>query len=221
MVPREKPCLGYSYDESNPEDPWHSNRPITANFNGFTGWKNNRNGAIVEKAGDVRLNNFKAADNKLAGIEFSRTDWGNDMARVDNALVIGRSRGNADDVLMRATVRGIISPRTDHFLIENTRFFNFDWRNSAAFGSCSHCWHDHATDSGARNIRLRNITLDESVTRVFNLGTPYRAIFQDMDGSVTGKGPNSYITHYYAHLDQPECEYDKDYLGMVSCDNTV
>ena len=40
----------------------------------FTGWKCGRNGAIAETMGNVHWNNFKTADNFLAGIEFSLTN---------------------------------------------------------------------------------------------------------------------------------------------------
>jgi len=222
MVPREDPCGGISYDVDEPDDPWHNNRPITANFDGFTGWKNNRNGAIAEKVGDVRFNNFKVADNLLAGIEFSLTsEFGKEMARVSNALVIGKSAGNSDEILEAATARGIIAPRTDAFLIENVRFYNWNWGESAAFGSCSHCFHAAATDSGARTISTREIYLDETVTRIFNYGYPERAIFHDLDGTVTGKGADTYATAYYKHHDVAECEYDADYWGSVFCEPGV
>jgi hypothetical protein len=47
---------------------------ITANFNGLTSWKNGRAGAICKIVGDIRFNNFKTADNRMAGIEMSVTD---------------------------------------------------------------------------------------------------------------------------------------------------
>ena len=39
-------------------------------FEDFTGYRNKRNGAIALNVGDVRFNNFKTADNILAGVEF-------------------------------------------------------------------------------------------------------------------------------------------------------
>jgi hypothetical protein len=98
MVPRTYPCRPVSYNENNPDDPWYENPPIHANFNGLTSWKNNRNGAIAERVGAVHFNDFKVADNLLAGIEFSLTsDYG--MASINNALIIGRSQGNSDETL--------------------------------------------------------------------------------------------------------------------------
>ena len=46
---------------------------ITAEFRDFTSWKNVQNGAIFERIGDIRLINFKVADNLVAGIEVSQT----------------------------------------------------------------------------------------------------------------------------------------------------
>jgi len=117
MIPREYPCEPIVYDVNTPDDPYWLNRPITANFDDFTGWKNNRNGAIAEKVGDVHFNNFKVADNIMAGIEFSLTDeYGDDHAQINGALVIGYS-SNADGALTGAAIgpHGIITPRTENF----------------------------------------------------------------------------------------------------------
>jgi hypothetical protein len=71
MVPRTYPCQKLNFDGDVPDDPYWENPLITANFDNFVGWKNNRNGAIAKTVGDVRFNNFKTADNLLAGIEVS------------------------------------------------------------------------------------------------------------------------------------------------------
>ena len=47
---------------------------ITAVFENFTSFKNQRNGAIALDMGAVVMKNFKVADNILAGIEFELTD---------------------------------------------------------------------------------------------------------------------------------------------------
>ena len=90
MVPRKFPCKDINA-ETNP--------PITANFNNLISWKNGRNGAIAENVGDVRFNNFKTADNILAGIEFSLTNnpgVGDDKPGIYNALIIGRTENTEE-----------------------------------------------------------------------------------------------------------------------------
>jgi hypothetical protein len=71
LVPRTYPCSPIVYDPTNTTDPYHKNPLITSNFNRLVAWKNKRNGAIAETVADVRFNDFKVADNLLAGIEFS------------------------------------------------------------------------------------------------------------------------------------------------------
>lgn len=163
MIPRKYPCKPIVYDHSKPEDPWHLNPPITAHMYGLTAWKCGRNGAIATRIGDVRFHDFKVADNRLAGIEVSECDWhGENTTQIDNALIIGRTN-NTETILEKATPYGIIGPRTDNLRIDNCRFFNFDWNGAAALSDCSHCWHDHETDSGARTTRFSNMSFDSSV----------------------------------------------------------
>lgn len=115
----------------------------------------------------------------------------------------------------------MIGPRTENFRVDGARFFNFDWNQAAALSSCSHCFHPAATDSGARTIRFSNITIDSSVQRIANYQLPWRAIFLDEDGSITGKGAGSWATPYYPYHNHTECEYNETYYGGVFCDNTV
>jgi len=49
---------------------------------------------------------------------------------------------------------------------------------------------------------------------------PGRAILHDLDGSTTGKGPNSWATPYFAHNDQPECTKDESTESLF-CNNKV
>jgi len=147
MIPRKYPCR----DATGPTG---SNPLITTVFNGLVGYKCNRNGAIAEKVGNVQFENFKVADNLLAGIEFSVTaDADPFMAKINKALIIGKT-DNTETLLDRASPHGIITPRTENFLIENVQFYNYNWNSAAALGSCSHCFHDSATDSGARTVTI-------------------------------------------------------------------
>jgi hypothetical protein len=74
MNPLTYPCKSSTYDSSNPSDPFAKNPLITATFTNFLSYKNVINGAIAERVGDVRFENFKVADNLVCGIEFSLTD---------------------------------------------------------------------------------------------------------------------------------------------------
>ena len=55
-------------------------------------------------------------------------------------------------------------------------------------------------------------------------GYPSRAIFFDLDGTLTDLGPNSWAVAYWKHLEQPECFYDSATqftYGGILCEDTV
>ena len=205
MVPRKYPCKPVIKDLTRPDDMFWQNPLITANFNGLVSYKNGRAGAIFKTVGDIRLNNFKVADNKMAGIEMSVTEYGHyDMAGAYNALVIGRS-ANTERELELATPHGIVTPRTDHCVVKGAKFFNFvDGWKTAALSTCSHCWHDQATDAGARTIHLSGLEFTNVKRRIY-WDTPFKGLFYDLDGSLTGLGPKTWATSYFKHMEQPEC----------------
>jgi len=89
------------------------------------------------------------------------------MAQINDCLINGRSN-NSDENTDAASPRGVITARTEYFLVQNNRFFNFNWGEAAAFGTCSHCFHPAATDSGARTVTVRNNSFDSSVSLLIN-----------------------------------------------------
>ena len=121
----------------------------------FRGWKNNRNGMVGGKIGDVHLNRFKIADNLLAGMEMEKTHEyiGGDYAGVYNSVIIGKTE-NTEELLELASPRGIIGPRTNGMTIKGVQFFNFDFNDASALSTCSHCFHPAATDSGSRTVTI-------------------------------------------------------------------
>jgi len=87
--------------------------------------------------------------------------------------------------------------------------------------TCSHCYHPQATDSGARTITTSNLKFDSTVHTRIRYDYPYKAIFYDLDGTLTEKGPQTWATHHYPHLDVPECEHLEWVYNGVTCDNTA
>jgi hypothetical protein len=58
---------------------------------------------------------------------------------------------------------------------------------------------------------------DASVPRRILYQTPRREIIHDLDGSLTGVGPDSWATYFHPHLDQPECTNMSDKYDGVVC----
>jgi len=102
-------------------------------------------------------------------------------------------------------------------------FHDFNFNNAAALGTCSHCFHPAATDSGARTVRISEMEYN-NVDRIIRYQLPYRGIFIDKDGTTTKKGPNTMMTFGYEWNRQPECFFDDatlDKYNGVVCDSTV
>jgi len=205
------------------EDPYWQNPLETAVFQNLVSYKNGRNGAIAERVGAVQFHNFKTADNILAGIEFSLTeDVADGHAKIVGGVIIGKT-SNTEALLDAAMPHGIITPRTENFRIEGTTFHKFDWNNAAAFGTCSHCFHDAATDSGARQVTTTGLVFASTVTKKIRYQLPWRAIFHDEDGSLTGQGVNSWATPAWKHnaQDTTACSIDDAVYDGIVCDGTV
>jgi hypothetical protein len=208
------------YDYDKPEDPYHKNPLITANYIGTTAYKCARNGIIGDRLGDVRFIDSKVADNKLAGIEVSIVqEVKDDKCQVRNALIIGKS-ANTEPELEIFSPHGIICPGSENFVVRGAKFFNFDFNNAAALGTCSHCMHPAATDSGTRTSKVRELEFTNTPRRI-RYQYPWTDIILDQDGSLTGLGRNTWATFHYPHLDQPECTKNLDVYDGVICDSTV
>ncbi len=222
LIPRTYPCSPIVIDETNTTDPYWRNPLITARFVNFTGYKNQRNGAIAEKVGDVRWENFKVADNLLAGLEFSLvSDVLDGAAQINGALVIGRSE-NAEERTLTTFSHGIITPRTENFQVHDVKFFGFDVAGKAALGSCSHCFHPASTDSGARTVAFSKLYFDPTtVTTKIRYQYPFRDIFYDLDGTLTGLGAKTWATPYWKHNDQPECQDQLEVYDGLICNSNI
>ncbi len=111
------------------------------------------------------FDNFKLADNILAGFEVELTDTLVDgYAMLRNSLVIGRS-DNADEMTNSTFSHGVMGPRTEGFQVHNVKFYNFDIAGKAALGACSHCFSAPSTDSGGRTVTFSGLYFDPSVTK--------------------------------------------------------
>lgn len=118
-------------------------------------------------------------------------------------MVVGRSGSNWDGG--SSSPHGIISPRTDGSIFSNIRFYNFDFNSAAAIGTCSHCYSKPSTDSDARTVKTEALVFT-NVDRRVRYQYPFRGIINDLDGSLTGLGADSWATAFWQHnAAQPAC----------------
>jgi len=114
--------------------------------------------------------------------------------------------------------RGIYLAAREYFVVKDARFYNFNFNNAAAFGTCSHCTAPE--DKGTRTSTVSNIWFDDAtVTKRIKYDFPHRHIILDLDGTTTGKGPNSWATYYYKHNDWEGCDHVPDLYDGHVCDN--
>lgn len=123
-----------------------------------------------------------------------------------NSLIVGKSIGNpADDADLENT-RGLITPRTDGFSVENVHFENFE-KTMTVFKSCSFCFHFKKWVQGGKLTKFTGITYAgiTSTKKIF-WENWRREIYEDLDGSLTGKAAHSWVTPSGIHLkDQTAC----------------
>ena len=143
---------------------------------------------------------------------------------LDGALIVGRTESNmATDV---GSPRGIITPRTDRWWVRNVKFFNFNFNDAAALGSCSHCFFEPSTDSDSRTVKFANVVMDpDTVTIKVRSQFPHKYIFHDTDGSwITEKTEvgDAWATSNWGHnIVDPKCDRNVEVYDGIICEGTV
>ena len=82
------------------------------------------------------------------------------MTQINGALVIGKSANNNG----KAT-KGIVTAQTEYLVVKNVRFHDFG-ETGYAIGTCSHCEHGAATDSGARTVTFEGLEFYNTPKRI-------------------------------------------------------
>lgn len=213
--PKNKPCASFSIENSV--------FPIEASIEKFTTWRNREKGVIAEAVGNVVFKDIISADNPLSGIEISNLiDFPNGRSVIKDSLVIGQSQNPIKIANGSFRTKGIVTPRADNFLVSNISFFNFNSTNMANFGSCSRCEiAEPSTDSCARQIDFEKIFFDNSEINKVIWNYPKKAIYRDLDGTLTGKSPSGWATPFYNHNNVKECEINEKFDNGLICNNNV
>lgn len=183
------------------------------------GYRCKRNGVIGGNLGAVTLRRIKAIDNGLAGIEIEKVvDVADGIGKLEDSLVVGRS-SQWDGAGL--SPHGVITPRTDMWTVSNIRFFNFDWAQAAALGTCSHCYFEPSTDSDARTVKTERLAFTNVNMRI-RYQYPFKGILWDQDGTLTNLGAKSWATAFWKHnAAQSECQTDRLLYDGIICNNSV
>jgi hypothetical protein len=219
FIPRTYPCAPAA--QSWAADPYAANPPVQATISNFLTYKNNHVGLIGERMGAIQFVNITAIDNILAGIEISVSDNSPEgMHLINGALAVGLSQNPYNTQRFQdGASKGVITPKTENFLVTNVDFYNYNG-NMVAIGTCSHCEHAAATDSGARTVHFQGLSFHNVTQRVwFNI--PQRCILRDDDGTLTGLSGGGTVTYDYPHLEVPECQINQAVYNGIVCNNSV
>jgi hypothetical protein len=214
FVPSTNPC---GPDRVNEE----------AHFRDFTGYKNKRNGIIVEELGDLRFHDIKVADNLFSGVEFGKTDWGTWLNssspnyHLQDALIVGKSANYEEGNTGSGITRGLKGARREKMRVKDTIFANFDIDSSTthgAIGTCSHC-EGPDTDSSGRTYFFKNLFFI-STTQKVRFDTPFKEILYDEDGTLANS-THRWVIFDFPHLRVPECELSEATHNGLICNDTV
>eukprot|EP00051_Salpingoeca_urceolata_P019992 m.295984 g.295984 ORF g.295984 m.295984 type:complete len:3942 (+) comp19518_c0_seq1:299-12124(+) len=195
-----------------------SSEPAPQFLRNFTSFHNGGHGIFTKKGGDLHHVNAKLVENgdeellwfKLLSVRYYNDS---DLANVIDLLAVGSRDPGAP-----ASGRGLMCPQEEFFFVSGGTFVNYA---SGVISGCASCDSDQFLKQGGYTFRFERLAFDNSPVRV-EWTPPYKQIFHDLDGTLTGAGPFSTATPYYAYNDWPECPRAGAMLGEGTvCDGRV
>jgi hypothetical protein len=103
---------------------------------------------------------------------------------------------------LQAAVRAF---QHEYWLADGLTVVNYG--NVGALAGCNDCESDQFMRQGGYTYRWKNLVFENTNVRT-KWVAPFKDIFQDLDGSLTGVGPNSTVLPYWAFNNWPECPRD-------------
>ena len=126
-----------------------------------------------------------------------------------NSLRVGVGGGEADAV--NGTVFGLFLAQGENFTARDNTFVGYkypgkpeDYPNSgmvatAALSTCNHCDFPNTKCNGAKTSVVSGSTWVDTTARL-KWGKPYKAIIEDVDGSLTGAAAGTTVVPDWPHL---------------------
>ena len=120
---------------------------------------------------------------------------------------------------------GIITPQRDGWKVMNVSFFNFDFNDAAAIGSCSDCAIKpiEYADHGMRTTDFEGLQFnDSSVPRRIRFRDPFNDLFHDIDSTLSDGGADSWVVSNFKHIEShPNCSQSLEVHDGLICDSSV
>jgi hypothetical protein len=176
-------------------------------FYNFVLYQNGAAGLLAEEVGNTIFTNFTIADSGIAGMQFHLTNISKELVMVQNNIIIGQTVSNGLPDANLSNTYGIITPRSDGFMVSGMKFYNFP-ATMTVFQSCSECDNEMLSVTSGRASFFQGISYSNVLGNYIKWNGPRRNIFYDIDGSLSSNlfngstiRPNSTILPYYVHND--------------------
>ena len=217
--PRQRPCAPYS----------DTNLPIDTTYSNFVAYRCQRNGAIAEFLGKVTFKNFYITDVIESGIEIGNIDQSDLVGAgyIKDSCVVGVGRENSIPTgsNWRYKTKGITTPKTERFIVENVCLHSFTVAGQNPWSTCSHCQFWGTDDQDGRTITFRKIRYQDVTTSSYVYwNVPKKSILFDEDGSLYPERgiAGSWITPKMIHNEvQDACSNAPEWSTGTFCDSSV
>eukprot|EP00049_Salpingoeca_infusionum_P016727 m.345219 g.345219 ORF g.345219 m.345219 type:complete len:3928 (+) comp16139_c0_seq5:247-12030(+) len=201
--PHEDPC-----DTTSPPSPQY--------FYNFTSFHNGGHGIFGKKNGDLHHVNAKLVDNGNEELlwKIMKTVYREDDPHLKDSLLVNHPTNPR-----KKHVAGLMMPQNEFFHASGVKFVNY--LDGGAISGCASCGSSTDQKQGGYTYRFDGVSFTNSSKRTL-WTVPFRQIFLDLDGSLTGY-ENGTATPYYAFNHYPGlCDaMDETYDNGIVCNGTV
>jgi hypothetical protein len=178
-------------------------------------FRNGGNGLFYKQGGDNHHVHSKFAQNgvDLFWIKYSTHDDSRLIPNVKDCAFWG-GRG----------AQAIFAPQAEYWYVNGSRFMNYE-SGAGVISGCNSCCSPIKLKQGAYTYRFERLEFENSPVRT-EWTCPYKQIFYDLDGTLTGQAGGTTLPSYKFNQWDGECEddasgtYNGGRTGMV-CNNKV
>jgi hypothetical protein len=198
--PLENPCLGGA---TSPQF-----------ISNFTSYRNYGNGIFNKRVGDLHYINAKLLENAAEEFHWFKYIGPYDTTpNVVNMLCVAHT-----DPDVVSNKRAMWLPQTENFQVSGATFVNYG--DFGAISGCASCDSDAFLAQGGYTVRFDGLRF-VNTTRRTKWTAPFKDIFVDLDGSLTGH-VNGSVSPFFAFNQWPECVANLTMFdGGIACDGSV